>query len=492
MPVLLALDQGTTGSTAVVFSPDGSVHARVNEEFTQHYPSPGLVEHDATEIWSVTLKVGRRALQEAGVSPGEVAGLGITNQRETLVVWDRRTGTPLYRALVWQDRRGKDLCHRLRKEGVESEVRAKTGLLLDPYFTATKLRWLLDEVPAVQAAAREGRLCAGTVDSWLLWNLTNGERFATDISNASRTLLCNIDTGEWDPSLLELFGIPEGILPEIRPSSSDFGQCAAEHFGAAIPIGGVAGDQQSALFGHKGVRAGAVKNTYGTGSFLLMHTGPTRPPQVEGVLTTRACQLDGEAPGFALEGSVFVTGAAVQWLRDGLGIIQTAAETQALAESLESNEGVYFVPALAGLGSPWWDPDARGLICGITRGTTRAHMARAALEAIAFQTRDVLDVMQKAARVDVHALGVDGGAVVNRFLMQFQADILECPVHVAPVAETTAMGAAFLAGIQVGVYGGTGDLPESTGDGECYDPTQSANWVARELAGWRSALRRCR
>jgi len=448
MASILALDQGTTGSTALVIHQEGQVLARAYREFTQHFPRPGWVEHDPNEILDVTIDAAREALASAGEVP---AGIGITNQRETVVVWDRATLDPLAQAIVWQDRRTADTCQALRASGVEPQVRERTGLLLDPYFSATKLAWLLEHDAALRTRAVRGEVAAGTIDSWLIARLTGGRRHATDHTNASRTLLYNIQARDWDPEQLSLFGIPPEILPDIVPSSGIIGESASSVFGSALPIAGVAGDQQAALYGQGCVTPGLAKNTYGTGAFLLLNTGRERAVSSHGLLTTIACDGSGQ-PCYALEGSVFIAGAAVQWLRDGLGLLASAAESEDLARSVTDTGGVHFVPAFVGLGSPHWEPAARGTITGLTRGTTAAHLVRAALEAMAFSSRDLLQAMTNDAGIDIPALRVDGGAVANSWLMQFQADVLGIAVERPDMIETTAAGAAALAGLALGVW----------------------------------------
>src|SRR5919202_6124603 len=447
--MLLAIDQGTTGTTCLVFDLQGELLGRAYREFTQHFPRPGWVEHDASEIWEVSHAVAGEALEDAGLSPGELEAVGITNQRETVVCWDPSSGEPLHHALVWQDRRTAARCDELREAGEEERIRAKTGLMLDPYFSATKIEWLLREVDGLAERARDGHAVFGTVDSWMLFKLT-GEH-VTEPGNASRTLLLDISRGEWDGELLELFGgIPSRSLPELRPSCGELGRTRADAFhGHEVPVSGVAGDQQAALFGQRCLEPGLGKNTYGTGSFVLANAGTSVPEASEGLLATIAWQI-GRQTTYAHEAAIFVTGAAVQWLRDGLGIISEAAETEELAGSIESNDGVYFVPALTGLGSPHWDPYARGTIVGLTRGNGRAHLARAALEAIAYQTVDAVEAMEHASGERLDELRADGGAVKNVWLMQFQADLLGRPVLVPEVSETTAQGAAYLAGIPTG------------------------------------------
>lgn len=444
MPVL-AIDQGTTGSTCLVLAADGRIMGRAYREITQHYPQPGWVEHDALEIVQRTFEAAREAMAAAGVTP---TAIGITNQRETIVLWDRATGEPVHRAIVWQDRRTADRCRALEPHA--ADIQRRTGLVTDPYFSATKLEWLLGQ-PALAARAQRGELAAGTIDSFLIWHLTGGAVHATDPTNASRTMLYDIDEQAWSASLLSLFGVPGHLLPDVRRSSGFFGTSTTAAIGAEIPILGVAGDQQAALFGQGGWQAGGGKNTYGTGAFLLLNTGATRPESGDGLLTTLACDAAGN-PTYALEASIFVAGAAVQWLRDGLGIIQTASETEAIARSVPSTDGVYFVPALTGLGAPDWEPHARGTIVGLTRGTTSAHLVRAALEAMAYGTADVLGLMRAKGRVPFDRLRVDGGATSNDWLMQFQADVLGVPVERPDIVETTALGAAGLAGIAGGIW----------------------------------------
>lgn len=447
---VLALDQGTTSSRAILFNLLGQVVAVAQQEFKQHFPKPGWVEHDADEIWRTQMATARAALRRARLKASDIAAIGITNQRETTVVWDRETGEPVHRAIVWQDRRTAGFCDELKAAGAAKTVRDKTGLVLDAYFSGTKVRWLLDHVPGLRKKARAGRLAFGTIDSWLLWKLTEGRVHATDVTNASRTLLMNLKTAGWDAEMLELFGVPENLLPEIRSSSEVYGETRA--LGGSIPIAGMAGDQHAALFGQRCVEPGMVKNTYGTGCFMLMHTGTERIASRNQLLTTAAWQLGGRPVEYALEGSVFIAGAIVQWLRDGLGLIKKASEIEPLAAQVESSEGVYLVPALAGLGAPHWDAYARGTVVGITRGTTRAHLARAALEGIAYQVADILQAMEKDAGMRLKELRVDGGASNNGLLMQFQADLLGVPVLRPAITETTALGAAALAGLAAGVW----------------------------------------
>jgi glycerol kinase len=481
--VILAIDQGTTGSTCLVFDLEGEPLGRAYREFTQHFPKPGWVEHDATEIWEVTYAVAGEALDDAGVPAGGLEAIGITNQRETVVCWDPGTGEPLHRALVWQDRRTAARCEELREQGHLDLVRERTGLVLDPYFSGTKIEWLLRNVDGLAQRAREGRAVFGTVDAWLIFKLTGGH--VTDATNAARTLLYDIHAGDWDDDLCALLDVPQQALPEVRPSAGSFGTTRDLH-GHQVPVAGVAGDQQAALFGQRCLEPGLGKNTYGTGSFVLLNTGTAPPPAREGLLATVAWQI-GDSRTYAQEAAIFVTGAAVQWLRDGLGIIDRADETEELARSLDSNDGVYFVPALTGLGSPHWDPYARGTIVGLTRGSTRAHVARAALEAMAYQTLDAVSAMERP----LDELRADGGASDNRWLMQFQADVLGVPVVVAPVAETTAVGAALLAGVGTGLLTLDG-VTRGGGDGTRYEPAMAPEERQRLSGDWGRALARSR
>jgi glycerol kinase len=492
---VLALDQGTTGSRALVVDPDGAVRGTGYVELPQYYPKPGWVEHDAEEIWQTTTQAIERALSASGVTSAEIAAIGITNQRETTVLWERASGRPVHRAIVWQCRRTAPLCERLKSEGHEAEFRRKTGLMLDPYFSGTKIRWLLDEVPGAHQRAERGDLAFGTVDSWLLWRLTGGAVHATDPSNASRTLCFDIHRRSWDEGLCAALGVPAALLPKVKPSAGVFGETVKGVLPAGIPLTGIAGDQQSALFGQCCFEPGMAKNTYGTGCFLLLNTGDKPVASERGLLTTVAWQLGGTAT-YALEGSVFIAGAVVQWLRDGLGIIGSAAETEGLAESVADTGGVYLVPAFTGLGAPYWDAYARGVLVGLTRGTTKAHIARAALEAIAYQSRDVLDVMALEAGAPLQALRVDGGAAANNFLCQFQADVLNVGVLRPAVTETTGMGAAFLAGVGAGMWK-TGDLASRWRLERRFAPsaaTSRPDAGGREAgyAGWRRAVERCR
>jgi glycerol kinase len=488
--MILAIDQGTTGTTCLVFDSEGELIGRAYEEFEQHFPRPGWVEHDLDEIWSVTQAVAGRSLEDAGIEPGELEAVGIANQRETVCVWDPGDGRPLHRAIVWQDRRGAARCAELRDAGHEQLIRERTGLVLDPYFSATKIEWLLRNVDGLAERARDGRAVFGTVDSWLIFKLT-GE-LATDASNASRTLLYNIISGRWDGELLELFGVPEVALPKVVASSGTIGTTRVESLhGHEVPVAGVAGDQQAALFGQACVDPGMGKNTYGTGSFVLQNAGYKAPDPAEGLLTTVAWKIGEGRLVYALEAAIFATGAAVQWLRDGLEIIASAAETEPLAASLESNDDVYFVPALTGLGAPHWDPYARGTIVGLTRGTTRAHLARAALEAIAYQTVDAVRAIERACDVELTELRADGGATANDWLMQFQADVLGVPVIVPEIAETTALGAAYLAGVGTGLWT-IDQVRERWREKRRFEPSMSDDHRAGLLGGWSRALDRAR
>jgi len=492
MTYLLALDQGTSSSRSILFHRDGHAVAMAQRELPQIFPRPGWVEHDPMEIWNAQLATAREALAQAGVDAAQVQAIGITNQRETTLLWDRRTGRPLHHALVWQDRRSEPLCARLREEGHAPTIQAKTGLVVDAYFSATKLRWLLDHVDGARAAAERGELAFGTVDSWLVWQLTGGRVHATDVSNASRTMLFNVHDNTWDAELLQLLQIPPSLLPRVQPSSSAFAETDPALFGRALPICGVAGDQQSALFGQACFSAGMAKNTYGTGCFLLMHTGERFQPSHNGLVVTSAAQTSA-TPQYAMEGSVFVGGAVVQWLRDGLKAIEGSAQVQALAQSVPDAGGVMLVPAFTGLGAPYWNAEARGTITGLTRGTTLAHIARAALESIAFQSAALLTAMsrdvQAAGGAPVTELRVDGGAAVNDLLMQFQADLLGIPVVRPAVTETTALGAAYLAGLACGVYAGTDELSAQWRAERRFEPAMDRARAAEAMARWERAVR---
>jgi glycerol kinase len=542
MTYLLALDQGTSSSRSIVFDSRGQILAVAQQELPQIFPQPGWVEHDPMEIWRGQLATAREALAKAGITARDVAALGITNQRETAIVWNRATGQPIHHAIVWQDRRGEPLCARLRDEGREPLIRTRTGLLIDSYFSATKVRWLLDHVPGAQAQAERGELAFGTIDSWLLWQLTDGHLHATDVTNASRTMLFDVHRNAWDDELLGLLDIPRALMPQVLPSSAHFGEVAPSLLGHAIPIGGVAGDQQAALFGQACFSEGMAKNTYGTGCFMLMHTGERFQQSANGLLTTSAAQLErasagarddpsagppqagvsplggqrpaqrrsvgasdpsaGQrpaqrrsmgAPTFAMEGSVFVAGAVVQWLRDGLHAIDSSTQVQGLAESVPDAGGVMMVPAFTGLGAPYWKPDARGIITGLTRGTTVAHIARAALESIAYQSAALLQAMSRdavaAGSAPLAELRVDGGACVNNLLMQFQADLLGIPVVRPAVTETTALGAAYLAGLSCGVFAGTDELTALWKAERTFTPTLARDRAAERMAAWEHAVR---
>jgi len=492
MTYLLALDQGTSSSRSIVFDATGRILAMAQLELPQMYPQPGWVEHDPQEIWRSQLTTAHEALVKAGITAAHVTAVGITNQRETTVVWDRKTGTPIHHAIVWQDRRAEPTCAALRAQGLADTIQAKTGLLVDAYFSGTKLKWLLDNVPGARARAGNGELAFGTIDSWLVWQLTQGKVHATDVSNASRTMLFNVHTNQWDVDLLAALDIPASLMPSVQPSASLFGEVAPELLGHAIPIGGVAGDQQSALFGQACFSAGMAKNTYGTGCFMLMHTGGNFQTSQNGLITTSAAQVTTK-PEFALEGSVFVGGAVVQWLRDGLQAIQGSGEVQSLAQSVPDSGGVIVVPAFTGLGAPYWKPDARGSITGLTRGSTLAHIARAALESIAFQSAALLQAMGKdatqAGSAAVSELRVDGGACVNDLLMQFQADLLGIPVVRPAVTETTALGAAYLAGLTTGVYRSTEELTNLWKAERRFLPTMAPARARERMEQWEHAVR---
>ncbi len=489
MSVVIALDQGTTSSRAILFDHSGSVVGVAQREFEQKFPQPGWVEHDAIEIWESQLAVAREVLTETGTAASDIAALGITNQRETTLLWDRKTGQPIHNAIVWQDRRTANLCDSLHAEGHAAMVQQKTGLIIDAYFCATKVRWLLENVEGARERAERGELAFGTIDSWLIWNLTGGRTHVTDVTNASRTMLFNITTCEWDEELLSLFEVPRSVLPEVLPSSHIYGQTESDLLGAPIKIGGAAGDQQSALFGQNCTRDGMAKNTYGTGCFMLMNVGHKPLPSKNRLLSTIACSAT-DQPDYALEGSVFIGGAAVQWLRDGLGIIESSAEIEQLASTVTDSDGVYMVPAFAGLGAPHWDSYARGTILGITRGTNRGHIARAALEGIAFQVADVLDAMQQDAGSPIEELRVDGGAAVNNLLMQFQADLMQVPVVRPKIIETTALGAAFLAGLAVGFWNDVVEIQKVWQTDRIFEPAMSLDEVASRRAKWTMALNR--
>jgi glycerol kinase len=489
MPFILALDQGTTSSRAIVFDHDGAIRAVAQKEFTQLFPQAGWVEHDPQEIWASQIGVAVEALGRAQVQPKDIAAIGITNQRETTIVWDRETGEPVYHAIVWQDRRTADYCERLKAEGAADTIQAKTGLLIDAYFSASKIRWILDNVPGARARAAAGKLAFGTVDTWLVWKLTAHQRHVTDVSNASRTMLFNIHTMQWDAELLRLFDVPASMLPEVRLSSEVYGEVSSTLGVAQVPIAGMAGDQQAALFGQMCLQPGMAKNTYGTGCFLLQHIGTEPTRSTQRLVTTVAWQIGGRTE-YALEGSVFIGGAVVQWIRDGLGLIRSAPEIEKLASSVADNGGVYLVPAFAGLGAPHWDAYARGTIVGITRGTSAAHLARAALESIAYQVADLLDAMKVDSGIGLKELRVDGGAATNDMLMQFQADLLGVPVVRPAVTETTALGAAYLAGLAVGYWPSKDAITGQWKVDRRFEPAMPRGTADALRERWRAALER--
>jgi glycerol kinase len=491
MSVILALDQGTTSCRAILFDSRGGIRSVAQKEFGQIYPQAGWVEHDPQEIWSAQLEVARQALAQARLEARDIAAIGITNQRETTVVWDRRTGQPIHNAIVWQDRRTARFCDELKRAGHAQLIARKSGLVIDAYFSGSKLRWLLDNVPGARQRAARGELAFGTIDTWLIWQLTNGALHVTDPSNASRTMLFNLHTGAWDDELLGLLGVPREVLPEVRSSSELYGETAAGLFGAPIRLAGIAGDQQAALFGQNCFSRGQAKNTYGTGCFMLMNIGRQPAPSKHQLLTTVAWRVNGQTD-YALEGSVFIGGAVVQWLRDGLGLIRSSAEVETLAASVPDSGGVYLVPAFAGLGAPHWDQYARGTITGLTRGTTAAHLARAALEGIAFQVADVLDVMKEDSGIALSELRVDGGAANNNLLMQFQADILRVPIVRPKIVETTALGAAYLAGLAVGFWKDRAEVQRAWEADRAFEPRQSADEAAYRRHRWAKALERAR
>lgn len=489
MSYILSLDQGTTSSRAIVFDEHGHVRSVAQKEFEQIFPRPGWVEHDPMEIWSSQIGVATEAMSKAGLKAADIAAIGITNQRETTVVWERATGRPIHNAIVWQDRRTSELCDRLKADGHEPLFRDRTGLVLDAYLAGTKLRWILDNVEGAQARAEAGELCFGTIDSWLIWNLSGGDLHATDASNASRTLFYDIREGRWDEELLGILDIPQSVLPEVRSSSEVYAETASDVFAKPIPVAGVAGDQQAALFGQRCTEPGMAKNTYGTGCFMLLNTGTEAMPSKNNLLTTIAWRI-GDETLYALEGSVFIAGAVVQWLRDGLQIIRSAPEVEALAETVEDNGGVYIVPAFVGLGAPHWDQYARGTIVGITRGTTAGHIARAALESIAYQVGDVLEAMEADSGIEIKELRVDGGAAQNDVLMQFQSDVLQAPTVRPKIHETTALGAAYLAGLAVGYWKDQDEVTKQWEADRRFEPAMSTDAVAALKRHWHRALER--
>jgi glycerol kinase len=483
---ILALDQGTTSSRAIVFDRNGIPVASAQKEFTQFYPKPGWVEHDPEEIWSTQAGVALEAITKAGVESASIAAIGITNQRETTVVWNRKTGKPVYNAIVWQDRRTADFCDKLKSEGQSSKILKKTGLIIDAYFSATKVRWILDNVKDARRLAEDGQLAFGTIDSWLVWNLTRGQLHITDVSNASRTMLFNIHTLKWDEELLRIFGIPPAMLPEVRSSSEIYGKTEGQ-FATPIPVAGIAGDQQAALFGQMCIEPGMVKNTYGTGCFMVMNIGNKPIESKSKLLTTIAWRI-GSDTQYALEGSIFIAGAVVQWLRDGLGIIKKSSDVEKLAAKVKDSEGVYFVPAFAGLGAPYWNQHARGTLVGITRGSTSAHIARAALDSIAYQTLEVLLAMQKDSGIDIRELRVDGGATVNNQLMQFQSDLLQAKVVRPKITETTALGAAYLAGLAVKYWSNISEVKQQWQMDRTFSPQIEENETYSLIKGWHRAV----
>jgi glycerol kinase len=488
---ILALDQGTTSSRAIIFDHDGSIRAVAQKEFKQIFPQAGWVEHDPQEIWQSQLDTAHEVLAKAGLTANDVAAIGITNQRETTLVWDRATGAPIHNAIVWQDRRTASFCDGLKQAGHAAEIQRRSGLVIDAYFSGSKLRWLLDNVPNARARAERGELAFGTVDTWLVWNLTRGKLHLTDPSNASRTMLYDLHSGTWSDELCEILGVPRAVLPDIKASSEVYGEADASLLGGAIPIAGIAGDQQAALFGQGCFSRGLAKNTYGTGCFMLMNIGTTPVASKHQLVTTVAWRT-GKTTDFALEGSVFIAGAAVQWLRDGLGIIQSSSDVEALAASVPDSGGVYLVPAFAGLGAPHWDQYARGTITGITRGTNRGHIARAALEGIALQVADILDVMRQDSSIAMNELRVDGGACTNNLLMQFQADVLQVPVVRPRVIETTALGAAYLAGLAVGFWKSKEEVAAAWQVERRFTPAMPAAQAAHRRGRWAEALKRAR
>ncbi|NHM32284.1 glycerol kinase GlpK [Neobacillus terrae] len=486
---ILSLDQGTTSSRAIIFNKKGEVVYSSQKEFTQYFPKPGWVEHDANEIWGSILSVIASCLSESDISAGQIAGIGIANQRETTVVWDKQTGKPVYHAIVWQSRQTVSICEELKQAGLEETIRQKTGLLIDAYFSGTKVKWILDHVEGAREKAERGELLFGTIDTWLIWKLSGGKAHVTDYSNASRTLLYNIHELKWDKEILEALGIPESMLPEVKPSSEIYGYTADYHFfGKEVPLAGAAGDQQAALFGQACFEEGMAKNTYGTGCFMLMNTGESGIKSTQGLLTTIAWGLDGKVT-YALEGSIFVAGSAIQWLRDGMRMIKDAADTESYASKVQSTEGVYVVPAFVGLGTPYWDSDVRGAVFGLTRGTSKEHFIRATLESLAYQTKDVLAAMEKDSGISLKALRVDGGAVKNNFLTQFQSDLLNVPVERPVVNETTALGAAYLAGLAVGYWSSKEEIATQWQIDQTFEAEMDENQRNSLYEGWQKAVK---
>ncbi|WP_047549611.1 glycerol kinase GlpK [Psychroserpens sp. Hel_I_66] len=484
---ILSLDQGTTSSRAIVFDKKGNVVSMAQKEFTQYFPKPGWVEHDPTEIWSTQTGVAAEAIAKKGLDVKHIAAIGITNQRETVIVWDKHTGKPIYNAIVWQDKRTSDYCDELKKEGKNDLFRQKTGLVIDSYFSGTKVKWILDNVDGAREKAEAGDLILGTIDTWLIWNFTKGEQHITDVTNASRTLMFNINTMDWDDELLEILTIPKSMLPEVKQSSEVYGHTKSTFYDSKIPIAGIAGDQQAALFGQMCTKPGMVKNTYGTGCFMLMNIGEKPIVSKNNLLTTVAWKVNGKTT-YALEGSIFIAGAVVQWLRDGLKIIRNSSEIEKLANSVESSDGVYFVPAFAGLGAPHWNQHAKGTLFGLTRGSTDAHIARAALESVAFQTMDILKAMEADAEISIEELRVDGGATINNMMMQFQSDVLNTQTVRPKIVETTAMGAAFLAGLAVGYWESTDEIQDIWQIDKTFKPTTDRAETEANIKGWYRAI----
>ena len=485
---IMSIDQGTTSSRAILFNKAGEIVHSAQKEFKQYFPNPGWVEHDANEIWASVLSCMATVLSEIDIHANQIQAIGITNQRETAVIWDKETGRPIYHAVVWQSRQTADICADLKEKGHEQTFRDKTGLLIDPYFSGTKVKWLLDNVEGARERAERGELLFGTIDTWLIWKLTGGKAHVTDYSNAARTLMFNIHTLEWDKELLELLTVPEALLPEVRPSSEIYGTTAAYHFfGEEVPVAGAAGDQQAALFGQACYEKGMAKNTYGTGCFMLMNTGETAVKSKHGLLTTIAWGIDGKVE-YALEGSIFVAGSAIQWLRDGMRMIKTAADSEQYAERIESTDGVYVVPAFVGLGTPYWESDVRGAVFGLTRGTDKEHFIRAVLESLAYQTKDVLEAMEADSGISLKTLRVDGGAVMNSFLMQFQSDILDVPVERTQINETTALGSAYLAGLAVGFWNDRSEIAQNWQVARTFEPEMTEEIRGKLYTGWKKAV----
>ncbi|WP_264738231.1 glycerol kinase GlpK [Cytobacillus firmus] len=486
---ILSLDQGTTSSRAILFNKKGEIVHTAQKEFTQHFPKPGWVEHNANEIWGSILAVIAGVFSESGIKPEQIAGIGITNQRETTVVWDKETGAPIYNAIVWQSRQTSEICDDLKEKGYNDLFREKTGLLIDAYFSGTKVKWILDHVEGAREKAQQGKLLFGTIDTWLIWKLSGGKAHVTDYSNASRTLMFNIYELKWDEELLNILGVPKAMLPEVKPSSEVYAKTIDYHFfGKEVPIAGAAGDQQAALFGQACFEKGMAKNTYGTGCFMLMNTGEKAVQSEHGLLTTIAWGLEGKIE-YALEGSIFVAGSAIQWLRDGMRMLKDAKDSESYAKRVDSTDGVYIVPAFVGLGTPYWDSDVRGAVFGVTRGTSKEHFIRATLESLAYQTKDVLSAMEADSGIELKTLRVDGGAVKNNFLMEFQSDILEVPVERPTINETTALGAAYLAGLAVGFWKSQKEIAEQWAIDQSYHPSMEEKVRADLYQGWKKAVK---